>query len=143
MSRAASLGNRSCTFTGATGYVGSLVLEQLLRCCPKAGPVYVMVRAKGGLTAHTRILKLLNGPLFAVCRDMQGLSELEKRVQVVTGDILLAGCGLSAEDALQLRQRVTHVVHSAASIKFEEPALDSLCINFQVCCSTVHKVGHA
>ncbi len=33
---------------GATGYVGSLVLEQLLRVCPDVRAVYVSIRPKWG-----------------------------------------------------------------------------------------------
>jgi nucleoside-diphosphate-sugar epimerase len=44
LSIARELSGRSVLLTGATGYVGRLVLEQLLRCCPDIAAVYVLVR---------------------------------------------------------------------------------------------------
>ena len=35
-------------FAGATGFVGSVVLEQLLRVCPTVKRVYVLIRDKRG-----------------------------------------------------------------------------------------------
>lgn len=49
----------SVLLTGVTGYVGSLVLEQLLRVCPDVGNVYVLVRAKKSLSARDRLDRLL------------------------------------------------------------------------------------
>lgn len=43
------------TPAGATGFLGSLVLEQLLRCVPGLKQVYVLARGKKGLTAQQRI----------------------------------------------------------------------------------------
>lgn len=39
-----------CSFAGVTGFVGSVVLEQLLRVCPSVKRVYVVIREKRGLT---------------------------------------------------------------------------------------------
>ena len=36
--------------TGASGYVGSVVLEQLLRVCPDVARVYLLIRGKRGST---------------------------------------------------------------------------------------------
>lgn len=33
---------------GATGFVGSVVLEQLLRVCPSVKRIYVLIRSKRG-----------------------------------------------------------------------------------------------
>lgn len=41
--------------TGATGLVGKLVLEKLLRCCDGVEKIYVLARAKKGKDAQERI----------------------------------------------------------------------------------------
>lgn len=46
--------------TGVTGYVGSLVLEQLLRVCPDVDTVFVLIRGKKNLTSKQRLEKLLS-----------------------------------------------------------------------------------
>lgn len=37
--------------TGGTGYLGKITIDKLLRSYPDIGKIYVMVRAKGNLTA--------------------------------------------------------------------------------------------
>lgn len=44
--------------TGATGYVGGLVLESLLRTT-SVSKVYVLLRDKGGSSAEARLSQLL------------------------------------------------------------------------------------
>ena len=36
--------------TGTTGFVGKVVLEKLMRSCPEFKRIYIMVRAKKGLS---------------------------------------------------------------------------------------------
>lgn len=46
--------------TGVTGFVGSLVLEQLLRVCPEVGTVSVLIRARKNKSAKERLENLLS-----------------------------------------------------------------------------------
>lgn len=98
----------SMLLTGATGYIGSLVLEKLLRSTA-VGRVYVLVRPRRGASPADRLARLLCGPLFHLINEQQA-----KRVTAVAGDILQPGLGLSAEDEQLLIQRVDTVIHSAA-----------------------------
>lgn len=56
-----SFRGRNVLITGVTGYVGSLVLEHLLRVCPDVGRVYVLIRGKRNQTAKKRLEILLSG----------------------------------------------------------------------------------
>ncbi len=49
--------------TGASGYLGSVVLEQLLRTTD-VGRVQLLMRSRKGQTIQDRAHKLLQGPLF-------------------------------------------------------------------------------
>jgi NADPH:quinone reductase-like Zn-dependent oxidoreductase len=55
--------------TGATGYIGSLVAEALLRTT--AARVVVLVRSRAGLAPADRLAKLKNGPVFRLLREEQ------------------------------------------------------------------------
>lgn len=51
----------SCVLlTGVTGFVGSLVMEQLLRVCPEVERIYVLIRSKKSMTAAARLDRLVN-----------------------------------------------------------------------------------
>ena len=100
----------SCTvlLTGATGYIGSLVLEKLLRST-EVGRVYVLLRARRGAGPEERLAKLLQGPLFHLIDGNQAA-----RAAAVAGDLLAPGLGLSREDEARLVAEVDTVIHSAA-----------------------------
>lgn len=100
----------SCSvfLTGATGYIGSLVLEKLLRSTA-VGRVYVLVRARRGTNPADRVSRLLQGPLFHLITPEQAA-----RVTAVAGDIMQPGLGLSDDDRATLEAEVDTVLHSAA-----------------------------
>lgn len=102
--------NPSCSvlLTGATGYIGSLMLEKLLRSTT-VGRVYVLVRPRRGYCPADRLARLMSGPLFHLIGE-----EHAARVTAVAGDILAPGLGLSLEDEQLLLKNVDTVIHSAA-----------------------------
>lgn len=53
---------------GASGYLGSLLVEQLLRTTD-VGKIYVLIRGKRGQTAKERLRKLLQSGLFHLVRE--------------------------------------------------------------------------
>jgi len=45
-----------CIFiTGATGFLGKVLVEKLLRSCPKIKGIYVLLRPKKGQDIHVRL----------------------------------------------------------------------------------------
>lgn len=54
---------------GGTGYIGSLVVEQLLRTVPDVGQIYLLIRSKRGCSAQSRLDRLLSSGLFNMVRD--------------------------------------------------------------------------
>lgn len=60
----AAFAGATVLLTGATGYVGSLVLEQLLRLCPGVERILILVRPKRGRCPAERRRQLLDGGLF-------------------------------------------------------------------------------
>lgn len=96
--------------TGASGYIGSLVLEQLLRTT-NVSAVMCLMRARAGQTATERLAKVTSGSLFHMVRDR---SDIMSKVVAVNGDILMPGLGLSEEDSAELQARVDTIIHCAA-----------------------------
>lgn len=120
-----SIGNdapdsKTIFLTGATGFVGSLILHDLLKHREKLGlkKVIVLSRAKRGLTARERIDRLLSLDIF----QFDTPKELKSIVQVVDGDVSKHSLGLSIEDRESLINdfTISHVIHSAASVSFTQ-----------------------
>jgi len=59
---------RSVFVTGGTGFMGKVLLEKLLRSCPKIATIYMLVRPKKGDDPKSRVEKLLASKVGdAVC----------------------------------------------------------------------------
>lgn len=100
--------------------------------------VYLLVRGKKTLTAQQRVERLLCDPLFNQLHTQvaeAGSSDSSssgsnpfRKVVAVQGDLCLHDLGLSQDDKQLLLQRVTHVIHCAASIELDA------CIKYTLRC---------
>ncbi|CAG7719996.1 unnamed protein product [Allacma fusca] len=113
--------------TGGTGFLGKAVIEKLLRSCPEIGSIYILVRDKKGISALSRLEKLLSEPIFDVVRSASPKSF--SKVIPIPGDVTLPGLGIQDEDLELLRETVSIVVHSAATVKFDEDLKVAVNIN--------------
>jgi 1-acyl-sn-glycerol-3-phosphate acyltransferase/nucleoside-diphosphate-sugar epimerase len=116
--------------TGATGFVGSLLLRDLLlyrHTLNIAAGVFVICRGKRSKSAQDRISDLLETEMFSFLTPAERL----ELVHVLEGDISKPNAGLSTQDMerlLMLPQRgtiLTHVIHSAASVSFTQTMADA------------------
>ncbi len=112
--------------TGGSGYLGSLLLEQVLRTT-NVRRVYVLMRDRRGQDVHTRLAKLLSIGLFHMVRSRP---ELVAKAVVLKGDVTAPGLGLSTADRAHVQQEVQIVIHSAASIELEADVHATLRANF-------------
>ena len=90
--------------TGATGAIGSRVLEHFLL---EGSNVQVLVRGRDGEPAADRITALLD--------DAKVPAELQKNVLVLEGTIDEKDFGLSPADLKQVFAHAEHFIHSAAT----------------------------
>jgi len=51
---------RSVFITGATGFIGKVLVEKLLRACPEIGCLYLLMRPLPGKDAAHRLQELIN-----------------------------------------------------------------------------------
>ena len=103
--------------TGATGFVGSQLVRELLERHPSAR-LALIIRSRKGQTARERADSIVPA------------SE-RTRVQVYSGDVMLENCGLSAEGFQLLRAETTRVIHSAATVRFDHSLEDARQMNVE------------
>ncbi|KIY92507.1 Fatty acyl-CoA reductase 1 [Monoraphidium neglectum] len=112
--------------TGATGYVGGLVLEALLRTTD-VGRVLVLLRPKAGAAPDARLAQLLQASIFRKVRDDR---HLIAKVSAVAGDISLPNLGLSDLDRDLVASKVQIILHCAADIRLEVDIQTALASNY-------------
>ncbi|XP_010881840.1 fatty acyl-CoA reductase 1 isoform X2 [Esox lucius] len=118
---------KNVLITGATGFMGKVLLEKLLRSCPGVKAVYVLVRQKSGHAPQARIADMINCKLFDRLRDEQ--PDFAKKIVAVNSDLTLPELDLSREDQEVLADCVNIVFHCAATIRFNEPLKDAMQLN--------------
>ena len=110
---------RELLLTGATGFLGKVLLRQLVEQAEPLGldRIHVLVRPMGErLTGARRFARARRAGCFA------GLPEgWHERISVVEGDLTQKGCGISEEAKASLLPRLTHVIHGAAAVDFDLP----------------------
>ena len=129
-SRSTSAQNNKVILTGSTGFVGSLLLRDLLfhrKRLGISGGVILICRKKNGESAKERIETLLSKPMFAFLSSV----DREQLVDVVEGDVVLRDLGLSSSDSRRIFQdeAISHVFHCAASVSFAQDLPEAAAAN--------------
>ncbi|CAN7993771.1 unnamed protein product, partial [Ixodes pacificus] len=115
--------------TGATGFLGKVLLEKLLRSCPGIERIYLLIRPKKNLSPPRRLELLLRSPCFERLRQ-ECPSSLNKLV-VVDGDLTEKKLGLEFRDYERLASDVSMVFHSAADVRFNQSLRNAVKINLE------------
>lgn len=118
--------NRSVFITGASGFIGKILIEKLIRTCPRLRNVFVLIRPKWKKTPKERLDELLDAPLFDNIRETHDLSN---RIILVEGDVCQPNFGMSKANLLRIMNEVSVIFHSAATVKFDDPLKQSIGIN--------------
>lgn len=109
--------------TGTTGFVGMELLARYLERGDRR--VVALVRAGDGPQARARVDGVLKN-LFGA-----RAAEHANRVDAVAGDVTLPGLGLAPRERERIAERVTTIVHSAASVAFTLPIDEAREINLE------------
>ncbi len=116
---------KSLLLTGGTGFLGTALVEKILRSLPDLGRLYLLVRASGEKNAGDRFEKdVLGSAAFRNLRESRGEGfgdYVAGKVRVLEGDVHAPGLGLGEDDLSELSREVDIVVHSAASVIFDAP----------------------
>ena len=126
---AEQLAGKRIAVTGSTGFVGTALVERLLRSVPGCELVLLIRGGKRGADERARreIFKndafdRLRGELAAA--GVETFDEMiARRVQTINGDVGTDGLGLSEADKITF-STCDSVIHSAAAVAFDSP-LDS------------------
>lgn len=103
---------RHVLLTGATGFLGAFLLDELLR--QTNATVYCLVRAKDHAHALARLRDNLGG--YQLWKD-----EFATRIVPILGDMELPNMGLSEDARIDLAGRIDAIYHCAARVSWLLP----------------------
>jgi fatty acyl-CoA reductase len=138
------LRGKTVLLTGATGFLGKVIVERLLRCAPDIGRIYLLIRTghepdAPETTALRRFeIEVLPSRAFETLAGEHGprwLAFARSKLVPVAGDVSLPRLGLEDRDHAALASRVDIVINAAASVAFDEPLDSALAHNV---CSVKH-----
>ncbi len=100
---------KNVLLTGATGFLGIHILENLLNMNKK---VYCLIRGINVESAKKRLASMFK----FYFKDSYG-EEIFNKIEIVVGDMEYKNFGLSQEEIDKLGNKINLVIHSAASVK--------------------------
>jgi fatty acyl-CoA reductase len=125
-----ALAGKRIAITGATGFLGTALTERLLRSVPDCEIALLIRPGRRGAADRARREVLRNNCFDRLRREAGGGFDemVERRLQVMAGDVGVDGLGLDAagEDLLRSCQIV---IHSAATVSFDSPLDTAVEIN--------------
>jgi HAD superfamily hydrolase (TIGR01490 family) len=117
------LSGRRVAITGATGFLGTALVERLLRAVPGSELVLIVRAGRRTTPAQRAKREIFGNDAFARLRSELGDrfdAEMDARVKVVNGDVSVDGLGLDEQGRAALASCDT-VIHSAALVSFDAP----------------------
>jgi len=116
--------NKVVFLTGATGLVGGNLISQILKN-DVTTELILLIRGNSEVEAEQRLDKVP----WKLSPEID-ISRVKERIKVIRGDITLNKLGLSESLYTRLASEVTHIIHSAASVKFQLPLEYAELVNF-------------
>eukprot|EP00090_Calanus_glacialis_P045488 TRINITY_DN847_c0_g1_i3.p1 TRINITY_DN847_c0_g1~~TRINITY_DN847_c0_g1_i3.p1 ORF type:complete len:495 (-),score=113.85 TRINITY_DN847_c0_g1_i3:79-1563(-) len=118
--------DKTVFITGATGFMGKVLVEKLLRST-NILKLLLLIRPKRGVQTEQRLQTLLSSSVFDRVREID--PALLEKVEVVNGDITEDNLGIDEQAERVLTESVNVVFHCAATVRFDEDLTKSVAMN--------------
>lgn len=122
---AEDLAGKRIAITGSTGFLGTALVERLLRSVPDCELVLLIRAGRMRTVAQRATREIFKNNCFDRHRSELGGKDafdelVARRVQVIEGDVGTDGLGLD-DDGRRLLASCDIVIHSAATVSFDSP----------------------
>ncbi|MDH5622323.1 MAG: SDR family oxidoreductase, partial [Gammaproteobacteria bacterium] len=113
--------------TGATGFLGKVVLHELIRRRESLGvkKVRLLLRANGSANVASRFAAdIASSPCFANFEP-----GWHDDVEIISCDLAQPGAGIASQERAAIATGVTHIINCAASVQFDLPLQNAATAN--------------
>ncbi|MEY2454334.1 MAG: alcohol-forming fatty acyl-CoA reductase [Acidimicrobiaceae bacterium] len=120
-----SLAGKRIAITGTTGFLGTALLERLLRTVPECDVVLLLRAGRRSTVEQRATREIFRNDAFDRLREQLGDTfddAIRRRVTVIAGDVGRDGLGLAEDDGSRAALAACDIViHSAATVAFDSP----------------------
>ncbi|XP_034933679.1 putative fatty acyl-CoA reductase CG5065 [Chelonus insularis] len=113
--------------SGASGFMGKVLVEKLLYSCSNLKRIYILLRSKRGRTPEMRIDDMFKLPMFDRIRKEK--AHVLKKLIALPGDISSKNFGLTEAHQNLLINEVEIIFHCAATLRLEAKLKDAIEMN--------------
>ncbi|XP_075838347.1 fatty acyl-CoA reductase 2 [Microtus pennsylvanicus] len=124
---AAYYSNKSLLITGATGFLGKVLMEKLFRTSPHLKVIYILVRPKSGQTLQERVFQILNSKLFEKVKEV--CPNVHEKIRPISADLNQRDLAISKEDMQELLSCTNIIFHCAATVRFNAHLREAVQLN--------------
>ncbi|XP_075227257.1 fatty acyl-CoA reductase wat-like [Lycorma delicatula] len=110
--------------TGGTGFLGKVIIEKIMRSCQNFQKLYLIVRPKKDKDQRERLKEQFDNFIYSKVNPLA-----KEKVSLIIGDCSKPMLGLSNTDQQELQENVTIIIHSAATVRFNEKLKRAVAIN--------------
>ncbi|CRK92411.1 CLUMA_CG005971, isoform A [Clunio marinus] len=118
---------KSILVTGATGFMGKVIVEKLLRDCGDLKRIYILIRMKRGVDSFRRYQDYVEDTIFKKIREIA--PERLKKISLIKGDTSQENLAIDPSDEEELIENLNIIFHCAAKAKFSLPLREALSFN--------------
>ena len=112
--------------TGATGFIGRLLVAKLLRL-GNVKEILICSRPKKGKSNEERLNSIFNGFLFENVAKFD--KTFKSKLRIMNCDLELKDLGISSDDKKYIKSNVEIIIHAAATVRFDELLKKAIQIN--------------
>uniref|UniRef100_M4DDV8 Fatty acyl-CoA reductase n=1 Tax=Brassica campestris TaxID=3711 RepID=M4DDV8_BRACM len=127
------LRGKSYFVTGATGFLGKVLVEKLLRESPEIGKIFILMKSKDQESANKRLYdEIISSDLFKLLKQMHGSSYeafMKSKLIPVTGDIGEENLGMDSETADKISEEIDVIINTAGRTTFDDRYDAALSVN--------------
>jgi thioester reductase-like protein len=109
--------------TGGTGLVGTNLIPRILKAFVES-TITLLVRGEDEADAEQRV-----SVIATQIGKEYGIPDAHQRIDGMLGDVGLDHCGLTGDQLSEIVARTTHIIHGAATIRFDHPLDEARAIN--------------
>lgn len=113
--------------TGATGFLGKILLEKLLRSCPKIEKIYVVIRSKNEKNPESRFEEIFECPIFKNLKTSN--PSILKKVHLLVGDAQAPNFGFNQETTQLIKNKINIVINNASLVNYDAKFKDAIKTN--------------